>query len=210
LVADPTNRLTPLGVVILALLREGDMHPYEMLRLLRQRRKDRVVTIANGTFYHTVSRLEETGFLREVGVDREGNRPERTTYSLTEPGHAIVAEWVRRELPRVDRPGDFRVALAEAHNLSRDEVVALLSARRALLAADLDGHREALARTQAKGIPVQFVIDTERDEIILAAELAWLDALIARLDAGVIPWGWSELPPDALDRLRAHREALTT
>lgn len=207
---DPTGRLTPLGVVVLALLREGDMHPYEMLRLLRQRRKDRVVTIANGTFYHTVSRLEAAGLVREIGVDREGNRPERTTYTLTETGDAIVGEWVRRELARTDRPAEFRVALAEAHNLSRDEVVALLTVRRTHLAAELAGHREALVRTQIRGVPAQFVIDTERDEVVLAAELAWLDTLIARLTAHEIPWGWSELPPDTLDRLRAHREALTT
>ncbi|MET0781780.1 MAG: PadR family transcriptional regulator [Microbacterium sp.] len=204
------DRLTPLGVVVLALLREGPMHPYEMLRLLRQRHKDRVVAIANGTFYHTVVRLEGVGLLSEVGVDRDGNRPERTTYALTDEGYEIVGEWVRRELPRVDRPAEFRVALAEAHNLPRDEVVALLAVRRELLITDLAAQRAALARTQAKGIPAQFVIDTEREEIILAAEVAWVDALISRLASREIPWGWSELAPATMDALRAHREALTT
>ena len=207
---DAAARLTPLGVVVLALLREGDMHPYEMLRLLRQRRKDRVVAISNGTFYHTVSRREGAGLLAEVGVDREGNRPERTTYALTAQGYDIVAEWVRRELPRIDRPAQFRVALAEAHNLSRAEVIDLLTARRELVAADLAGHRAALTRTQSKGVPDQFVIDVERDEAILAADVAWLDDLLLRLTTREIAWGWSEIPPDALEKLRAHREALTT
>jgi len=53
--------LTPLGVMVLALLREGDMHPYEMMRLLRHRREDRMVKLTNGTFYHTVARLSATG-----------------------------------------------------------------------------------------------------------------------------------------------------
>lgn len=206
---DAADKLTPLGVVVLALLREGEMHPYEMLRLLRQRRKDRVVAIANGTFYHTVSRLEGAGLLTEVGVDREGNRPERTTYALTSEGYDIVAEWVRRELPRNDRPAQFRVALAEAHNLTRGEVIELLGARRALIAADLDGYRAALARTQTKGVPALFVIDVERDAAILAADVAWLDDLLFRLQAGEIPWGWSEIPPDTLEKIREHRGALT-
>jgi len=209
-VTDAAAKLTPLGVVVLALLREGDMHPYEMLRLLRQRRKDRVVAISNGTFYHTVSRLGAAGLLTEVGVDREGNRPERTTYALTAQGYDIVADWVRRELPRIDRPAQFRVALTEAHNLPRDEVVDLLTARRELVAADLAAHRASLARTHSKEVPAQFVIDIERAEAVLAADVAWLDGLLLRLITREIAWGWSEIPPDTLEKLRAHREALTT
>ena len=33
-------------------------------------------------------------------------------------GAEAVREWVRRELPRTDHPAEFRIALAEAHNLS--------------------------------------------------------------------------------------------
>ena len=47
--------------MVLALLGEGDMHPYEMIRLMRIRRDDRLVTITNGTMYHTVARLERAG-----------------------------------------------------------------------------------------------------------------------------------------------------
>src|SRR6478735_4350293 len=124
---DPVDRLTPLGLMILALLAEGDMHPYEMIRLMRQRRDDRLVTITNGTLYHTVGRLERAGLIAEVGIDREGNRPERTTYTQTDLGREAVGEWVRRELARIDHPAEFRIALAEAHNLDRDEVDALLA-----------------------------------------------------------------------------------
>ena len=90
-------KLTPLGVMVLALLREGDMHPYEMMRLMRQRRDDRLVPIQNGTFYHTVGRLERAGLLAEVGVDRDGNRPERTTYTLTDSGRDIALDWRSEE-----------------------------------------------------------------------------------------------------------------
>lgn len=205
---DAAARLTPLGVVVLALLREGEMHPYEMLRILRQRRKDRVVAIANGTFYHTVARLLAAGLLTDVGVGRAGNRPERTTYALTPDGHDVVGEWVRRELPRIDRPAEFRVAVAEAHNLPREEVIELLTVRRKSVAAELAAHRDSVSRTRARGIPAQFVIDLERDEALLAADLAWLDELLLGLTTRRMPWGWSEIPDDILHDLRTHREAL--
>src|SRR6478735_3252285 len=186
---DAVDRLTPLGVMVLAMLGEGDMHPYEIIRLMRIRRDDRLVAITNGTMYHTVGRLEKAGLLAEVGVDREGNRPERTTYTVTDAGSSAVTEWVRRELARVDHPAEFRIALAEAHNLERDEVIALLHLHRdarateqALVAAGLQGAR-------SKGVPAQYLLELEREESLQAADLEWLDHLIQRLEGDEIPWG---------------------
>ncbi|MFG6444424.1 PadR family transcriptional regulator [Microbacterium sp. P06] len=200
-------KLTPLGVMVLALLREGDMHPYEMMRLLRHRRDDRLVRIQNGTFYHTIARLERDGLLAEVGVDRDGNRPERTTYRLADPGGDLVAEWVRRELPRIDRPLEFRIALAEAHNLDRVEVGELLATRRGLLADHLDELRDDLAGAATRSVPGQFLVEVQRESALLAADLIWLDALLAALADGSLPWGIDEVAPDPYLRLlRENRE----
>lgn len=191
---DPIERLTPLGLMVLALLDEGAMHPYEMMRLMRQRRDDRLVSITNGTMYHTVTRLERAGLLAEVGIDREGNRPERTTYALTDAGRDAVTQWVRRELPRIDRPAEFRVALAEAHNLDRDEVIHLLEERRAALIAACqelhDGHQQARARE----VPEQFLLEVDREAAVLDAELSWLTGLVDRLEQHAFAWGSAELP----------------
>ena len=158
---DAVDRLTPLGVMVLALLREGDMHPYEILRLLRQRHHDRLVTITNGTLYHTVGRLEKAELLGEVGVDREGNRPERTTYTLTDAGRVIVSEWVRRELSRIDRTTEFRVALAEAHNLDRLEVAELLRRRRDALGDTHQAYLRGREKARTIDTPEQFLIEVE-------------------------------------------------
>jgi DNA-binding PadR family transcriptional regulator len=202
-VKDAVDRLTPLGIVVLALLREGDMHPYEMMRLMRYRRDDRLVTITNGTMYHTVGRLERAGLVTEIGVDRDGNRPERTTYSVTAEGSAAVREWVRRELPRVDHPAEFRIALAEAHNLDRDEVVALLGARREALVDELDQHTTGLADALEKGVPGQYMVEVERQGLVLRADLDWLDALVLRLTDPGFAWGIHE----PSDRYLAQRKA---
>ena len=186
---DVVDRLTPLGVMVLAMLGEGDMHPYEIIRLMRIRRDDRLVAITNGTMYNTVGRLEKAGLLAEVGVDREGNRPERTTYTVTDAGSSAVTEWVRRELARVDHPAEFRIALAEAHNLERDEVIALLRIRRDALAAAQTLVATGLQGAIVKGVPTQYLLELERDASLQAAELEWLDHLIQRLEGDEIPWG---------------------
>lgn len=202
---DVVDRLTPLGVMVLALLREGDMHPYEMIRLMRQRHEDRLVSITNGTMYHTVGRLVRAGLLAEVGIDRAGNRPERTTYSLTPEGRDAVADWVRRELTRIDRPAEFRVALAEAHNLARDEVVDLLTARQAALTAEHTTHHHGLRKAREREVPEQYLVEIDRQAALLDAELRWTAEFLARLDDTTIAWG----PPDhsVPDSGSAHREA---
>jgi DNA-binding PadR family transcriptional regulator len=197
-------RLTPVAVLVLALLREGDMHPYEMMRLFRQRREDRLVAITNGTLYHTVGRLERDELIAQVGTDREGNRPERTTYTLTDAGRDAVTGWVRRELPRTDRPADFRLALSEAHNLGRDEVVTLLRQRRQALADSLRADTAALAAAAAKGTETQFIIEFERAAALLAADIDWLDTLLARLVDQTLHWGIDDL---LADHDYSHREA---
>jgi len=202
---DAVDRLTPMGVMVLALLREGDMHPYEMVRLMRARHDDRLLTITNGTLYHTVSRLHRAGLIEELGIDREGNRPERTTYSLTDAGRDAVVTWVQRELPRIDRPADFRIALAEAHNLERPEVIGLLGGRRVALLDDHARHRDGLVRARDKGVPEQVLVEIERQEVLLEAELRWLDSLLDRLEAEILPWGPTAFQDS--DRYRAQRKA---
>nr|WP_179435209.1 PadR family transcriptional regulator [Microbacterium pseudoresistens] len=175
--------------MVLALLREADMHPYEMVRLLRMRRDERLVKVTNGTLYHCVNRMLEQGLIEKVGTDREGNRPERTTYALTDAGHNAMHSWIREELSRIDRPAQFRVALAEAHNVERDDAVALLRIRRVALADEAQIHRDGFANARDKGVPAQFLIEIERQQALLDAEVVWLDALLSRLGADEIPWG---------------------
>jgi len=202
---DAVDQLTPMGVMVLALLREGDMHPYEMVRLMRARRDDRLLTITNGTLYHTVARLQRAGLLDEVGVDREGNRPERTTYTLTDAGFDALVGWLRRELSRIDHPSDFRIALAEAHNLERDDVIESLRLRRNALVDAHVSHRDGLEGARTKKVPEQVLVEFERQEVLLEAELRWLDSLLTRLDAAAFPWGPRAF--ENTDRYIAQRKA---
>ncbi|OAN41226.1 PadR family transcriptional regulator [Microbacterium sp. H83] len=199
------ERLTPMAVMVLALLREGDMHPYEMVRLMRARRDERLLAITNGTLYHTVGRLQRAELVDEVGIDREGNRPERTTYTLTDAGRDALLGWLRRELASIDRPTDFRIALAEAHNLERPEVVAHLRTRRTALDEAHAQHRDGLRGARDKAVPEQVLVEFERQEVLLDAELRWLDSLLSRLEAHSFPWGPTAF--EDTDRYLAQRKA---
>ncbi|THE07921.1 PadR family transcriptional regulator [Microbacterium oleivorans] len=203
--ADAIARLTPTAIMLLALLHEDDMHTYEMVRLLRERRADRMIALTHGTIYHTVARLERQGHIAEVGSDRAGNRPERTTYTLTDAGGAALLDWIRRELVSIDDPERFRIALTEAHNLARSEVIPLFAQRRELLVASLEAHHSARDRAVSHGSHPQFLIEVHRQAALLAADIAWLDEAVEFIRRPDTVWGVVDIP--VTDRYLAQREA---
>ena len=86
-----------------------------------------------------------------------------------------------------------------------DDAVALLQERREALVASYALHHDGLASARAKGVPPQVLVEIERQEALLDAELRWLDSLLTRLDGDELRWG-----PDAFDdtdRYRAQRKA---
>src|SRR2546421_4806923 len=83
------------ALVILALLFEQPMHPYEIRRLVRQRGKGDLVDLRPGSLYRTIERLERVGLVETVETQREGRFPERTVYRLTDNGREELEEWLR-------------------------------------------------------------------------------------------------------------------
>ncbi|MFD6388974.1 PadR family transcriptional regulator [Nocardia sp. NPDC060259] len=183
------NAMTPLAIAVLALLDERPMHPYEMYQLLIARREDLLVKVRPGSLYHAVARLVADEMVRAEGTEREGNRPERTMYRITDAGRdalrARIAELLRTPVPEYPI---FRVALAEAHNLPREQVVALLGERveqQGKALADLDAMIE-WARVNA--VPRRYCVVLEYMRATTKADLDWIQQFAAELDSGAVEW----------------------
>jgi DNA-binding PadR family transcriptional regulator len=88
-------QVTSLGISVLALLREGPMHGYELFQTLSARHGDRMLKVRPGSLYHVVNRLAEEKLIRQTGTARTGNRPERTTYELTDAGVDTLSSRLR-------------------------------------------------------------------------------------------------------------------
>lgn len=181
--------LTPLGLAALALLAEAPMHPYEMYQTLVHRREDRNVKVRPGSLYHAVDRLSGSGLLHALGVDREGNRPERTRYAITEAGRQALQARIAVMLatPAEEYP-EFRHAIAEAHNLPVDEVAALLRSRLARLNDHLDDLETAREIVIAKGIPERFWLDLDYQIFLAHADMEWLEKHLPRIEDGHVSW----------------------
>jgi DNA-binding PadR family transcriptional regulator len=181
--------LTPLGIAVLASLVERPMHPYEMYRLLLERHEDRYVKIRLGSLYHTVDRMAEIGLVEAIGTERDGGRPERTTYRITDDGRAALAERIRAVLATpVNEYPQFPVALGEAHNLPRREVIELLSERTRRIEAELAGSTALLRDAADRQVEEAYLLAARYLQQQLTTELNWLTDLIGRLERKELRW----------------------
>jgi DNA-binding PadR family transcriptional regulator len=181
--------LTPLSISVLALLHERPMHPYEMYQLLTERHGDRIVKVRPGSLYHTVERLAEHELVEVTGTERCGKRPERTTYAITEAGSAALNERVA-ELIRVpvnEYPA-FPVALAESHNIPREQVVEHLRWRIAGLNASIAEMDAWIAGARELVVPEAYYLEADYQRAMHITERDWLSRLADRIQNKEIEW----------------------
>lgn len=181
--------ITPLGVSALSLLCERDMHPYEMYQLLIARAEDRVVKVRPGSLYHAVDRLQAAGLVRATGTERDGNRPERTTYTITDAGRAALEERLTQMLrtPADEFPA-FPLAVAQAHILPADTVVQLLAARLARLEAQREFYRSGRTLIEHRQVPRRYWLDLTYQYAMVDAQITWVRQLAAEIESGELEW----------------------
>lgn len=186
------GKVKPLGmlaVAALGYLAERPMHPYEMYQLALHRQEDRVVKVSPGSLYRAVYGLEADGLVRASGTDREGARPERTTFEITEFGRERLGERLRELLstPSAEYP-ELGLALSEAHELSADEVCRLLETRILRQRAELaDLERRMVWATELE-VPRVYWLNVPYTADALRAEVVHLERLIAEIAGGSMPW----------------------
>src|SRR6202521_6433783 len=179
---------TPLALAVMNLLMERPMHPYEMKLKMKERGHDQVIRLKGGSIYDTVERLEEGGFITSQAPSREGRRPERTVYAITETGREEITAWMREMLaqPVNDYP-QFAAALAFLAVLDKDEVVRLLRARTALLEIQISRNEKMLQDLQTtQGIPRLLLVGADAECIVAQTKVEWCGSLIRAIGGGTL------------------------
>lgn len=174
-------QLTSLGIALLALLRARPMHGYEMFQTLLQRHADRIVKVRPGSLYHVVDRLTDEKLIRRAGTARDGKRPERAIYEITDAGVEALADRVSQlvAVPAQEFP-QFAVALAEIATLGADAAANAVDDRVAALEARV---AEIMALRDAGVTPAGYLVAFDYVQATMQAELAWLRGFASSLRA---------------------------
>jgi len=198
------RELSSIALIVLGLLDQGPLHPYEILRIMRKHRDDLRVPTSVGSIYHAVERLEREGYVTALSTAREGARPERTTYEITDDGRAEHRRRTR-ELLRTVTPEypAFDVGLGQADALEAAEVVALLRERLDTVREEHAAYDAALGSTIEGGVPRRYLLDALYELDQRATQIAWIERTVAEIESGELDWT-TKPPRSADDRTTSH------
>ncbi|HZC98827.1 MAG TPA: PadR family transcriptional regulator [Actinomycetes bacterium] len=177
----------PLALAVLAHLWERPMHPYELASTMRERGKEESIKLNYGSLYTVVEALERENFIVPQETVREGRRPQRTVYALTEAGRERLSSWMRALLSRpVKEYPQFTAGLSLAGVLPPAEVAALLSERAHHLEQEIRTRTFDMEAHMEGGLPRLFLIEEEHRLVLAKAELAWVRKLAREISEGTI------------------------
>jgi DNA-binding PadR family transcriptional regulator len=188
----PNNRELPktsLALAVMSLLQERPMHPYEMKRLMAERGHGNVIKIKGASLYDTVERLQRLGFIETLETSREGRRPERTVYAITEEGREELHSWLTDLLgnPVREYPA-YAAALAFILGLPKAEAIQMLERRVGQLDAQLAASAGILKSLVTTGLPEIVVIEEQYLQTMRQAEARFTRKIISRLKDGSLKW----------------------
>ena len=188
----PSN---PLALAVLALLFERPMHPYEMAATLKERGKDDSIKIRYGSLYTVIDQLLRERLIAVRETIRDGGRPERTIYTLTDVGIGELGDWMRDLLSRPAKEyPQFEAGLTLLPVLPPDEAIEMLQRRIAALDPEIAALRGLAPIVEGKPLHPIHLIETDYRLSQLEAERGFVAKLIARIANEDWPTsaGWSE------------------
>jgi DNA-binding PadR family transcriptional regulator len=166
----PRNALAnPVVLAALGALLERPMHAYQLAGVLA----GRGVPANRGSLYDTMKAMTRAGWIEPRPAQRDGARPQRTPYALTQAGQA--------ELARVGGVSHIGV-------LGPDRAAEALTERAGRLAALITGDQRRLDEALAQNAPRLFVIEAEYALAMLRAERDWVLALADDITTGRLAW----------------------
>jgi DNA-binding PadR family transcriptional regulator len=184
----PRRLRSPLAVVVLGMLAEEALHPYGMRQRVTERAYDRMPGVRATSLYDVVRRLADAGLIQADATAREGNRPERTRYTITPAGLEALTAWVGEVLADETDPDGLSAALSFMYALGRDQVVLRLRARANRLAAAIDADGAELARAEGDGMNPIFLSEHRYQLARRRAERDWIAGFLTDLENGDLAW----------------------
>ncbi len=187
------NELGTWEVALLCLLLEKPMHPYEMQQLLAQRRKDKVLGLKRGSLYHAIGRLERWGLIQTVGTGRDGQRPERTTYEISEEGRTSLSTRLHFLLADVRwEASSFMASMSFLVYLPAGDALTHLQQRIERLEAAIEAGEKELRSVEGRVGRIN-LLESEYALTLQRAELAWVTGLVDDLKKGRLTWNLDEI-----------------
>ena len=199
-----------LGLAVLSYLSQRPMHPYELGRTLRDHGDARSIKFNHGSLYMVVGQLEKAGFVAAQETTRQGQRPERTLYAITDAGRSELHDWLRELVaePQHEYP-HFVAALSLIAALPPSDVVELLRRRLERLAEQRDEIRALVDEALGGGLHPLFLVEEDYRLALLDAEAAFVQRFVEQITDPQDGWGrpWAQFHDAAAETTDERKDA---
>ena len=181
------RRGNPLALAVLACLVERPMHPYEMAATMRTRGQDASIRLNYGSLYGVVENLLKRGLVEEQETVREGRRPERTVYRITDDGRTEVQEWLAELLGTSAKEfPQFEAGLSLMGVLRPERVVELLDQRVAKLQERTSELEAIVDAAVGNGVPRVFLVEMDYERALVDADCTFTEQLARDIETGAL------------------------
>lgn len=173
-------------LVILGLLKERNLYGYELKHIIESHMGD-WTNIAFGSIYFALKKLMEESFVKQVAMEKEGSRPSRRVYGITEQGKKEfiqLLEELWRGSIREYYPLD--IGLFFISELPREKSLELIGRRLEQIRYGLKHVEEHASHIiNNPEVPAQAGAIFSHSRYHMEAELYWLEEVEANIRSGI-------------------------
>jgi DNA-binding PadR family transcriptional regulator len=152
---------------------------------MRTRGQDQSIKLNYGSLYTVVESLARAGLIDAQETSREGKRPERTVYAITDAGRREFVDWLSELLrtPMTEWP-QYEAGLTLMGGLPPADVAALLEERCHKLSFELARLRSNIEVATREGVPRVFLVEVEYERAMLETDLEFSRKLARDIASG--------------------------
>lgn len=173
-----------LRLLILGLLYEQDLHPYEVLQILKQRNVHTYIKVNYGTLYYAFDQMEKKGWITIKEVVQEERRPEKRIYRLTPLGKFEFLKLLKKAFHTKGKMfHPLYSALMNGHLADSADVAAAIRDKIEEYTAQVAFLRELYQR-KLPDHPFSIVMLVKNALMHSEIELAWLQEFLAGVQSG--------------------------
>lgn len=134
--------LSKVSTLILGIIAEKPVNPYEITKLLERIQVKDWFSVASSSVYVTIKKLDKQGHISGKNI-KEGNMPEKTVYTVTKKGKKALSYTITEFLLNNELdPVKFNIACVMICHLEKDYAMNVLKRRLLFLNGYENGIKE--------------------------------------------------------------------
>lgn len=121
--------LSKVSILILGIIAEKPVNPYEITKLLERIQVKDWFSVASSSVYVTIKKLDKKDYIVGKNI-KEGNMPEKTVYTVTKKGKKVLSHTITEFLLNTDLdPVKFNIACVMICHLDINDALKVLKKR---------------------------------------------------------------------------------